>query len=255
MCIKKFTHSRDCKFKNLPGPQPGYYYVDENGYRGVKECKCHIKWREETELNQKLRLAGLEADYSFDDYKGTKSIDSFNALKIFTDNFDKFNYKKMLYIYGPNGTMKTSMAMACGKRLIEQGYTVKYTLMNTLLNNLIKSFDDPNQELKDSFIKHCMEVDLLILDECFDKSKVTIYATGYQLPYLDSFIRSRFETGKKDIMFISNKKPDQITAEGFGTSLQDLISRNTRSSFLEFQDSWIQNQNQIDKLGLFKDIK
>lgn len=252
MCMKKFVHSRACPYRNMPGPMPGYYYTEKDGFRVAKECDCHIQWRKQNALDIKLKNAGLEADFTFDDYKGEKSLASFKALKEFTDNFQKYAYKTMLYMYGPNGTMKTSMAQACGKQLIENGYTVKYILMNTLLNNLVKSFNDPNQDLKDAFIQQCLNVDLLIIDECFDKSKVTLYSTGYQLPFLDSFLRSRFEMGKKPILFISNKRPDQIEQEGFGPSIESLVKRNTQSSTLEFLDSWTDNANQIDKLGLFK---
>lgn len=254
MCTKtkEFTHERGCPHRLKKGPNPGYYFTEENGYTVIRECDCHIKWRLNNELERKLKLSGLRADYSFDNYRGTQSLDDLEALKEFTYHFDQYSYKKMIYLYGPNNTMKTSMATACGKELIKAGYTVQYCTMNELINNLVQSFNDANKEAKEAFIQRCLEVDLLILDECFDKSKVTIYSTGYQVPFLDNFLRSRFETGKKSLFFISNKLPTDIEAEGFGASLQSLIVRNTEASLLVFKDKWINNANQIDRLSLFK---
>lgn len=257
MCktIRPFVPCRKCKAREKAGnrgPEPGYYNDNYNGYEIIKECDCHKKWRQEQDLNHKLEKSGVVADYSFEDYRGNASREQLECLKLMANNFSKFAYKKMIYLYGINGTQKTSMVQVLGKELIKQGYSVQYTLMNTLINNLVKDFDDPNQEIKDAFIKRCTEVDLLIIDESFDSTKTTVYKSGYQIPFLDAFIRSRFESGKKSILFVSNKLPSDIASQGFGISLQNLIERNTQQSFLEFKDVYVKNSNVIDKMGLFK---
>ena len=108
-----------------------------------------------------------------------------------------------------------------------------------------------------------MDCDFLIIDEAFDLKKSTIFASGYQIHYLDNFIRNRFEINKKSIIFISNvlprdiasippSRPKEAPREGFGQSLQSLVERNVRESTLMFNDVWTENVNVIDRLGLFK---
>lgn len=263
--MKKFIQCRNCPYKTNGGPQPGYYYSTYEGSQVVIECDCHKRWASELKLEAKLLNSEVNADFSFDNYCGDKSKDSVDCLKKVAENPEKFIYKKMIYMYGPNGTQKTSMAQALGKELIIKGYTVQYTLMQKLITNLVNDFSDSSsiKEKKEYFINKCMDCDFLIIDEAFDLSKVTIYASGYQLPYLDSFIRNRFDINKKSIIFISNKRPNEIaklppprpnepTKEGFGISLQSLVERNTKQSLLEFYDVWVDNVNIIDTKGLFK---
>lgn len=267
MCkpIKKFIQCRNCPYKEKGGPQPGYYYSTYEGVQVVVECDCHKKWVEDSKLEAKFLNSNVVADYSFDNYCGYQSRDSVDCLRKVANNPEKFTYKKMIYMYGPNGTQKTSMAQALGKELIIKGYTVQYTLMQELITNLVTDFSDSltTKEKKEYFINKCMDCDFLIIDEAFDLSKVLIYSSGYQIPYLDTFIRNRFDINKKSIIFISNKKPcdiakvpparpNEIQKEGFGISLQSLVERNTKQSFLEFYDSWNDNVNQIDPKGIFK---
>ena len=47
---------------------------------------------------------------------------------------------------------------------------------------------------KDSLIgKKYLECDFLIIDDSFDKKKATIFKSGYQIPFLDEFLRTRLE--------------------------------------------------------------
>lgn len=266
MCkIKEFIPCRSCPNREKGGPQQGYYYDVVGGFKVIKECECHKRWKKEAELSIKLKDSNIVPDYTFDNYRGTKSLDDLNCLKKIAENPNKFIYKKMIYLYGPNGCQKTSMVQALGKELILKGFSVQYTLMSDLINSLISDFSD-NEESKDKknyFIQKCLDCDFLIIDEAFDLSKVAIYSSGYQIPYLDSFIRNRFELNKKSIIFVSNKMPNEIasvpinrggelTKSGFGISLQSLVERNVRESTLTFKDVYIENANIIDRHGLFK---
>lgn len=252
MCtkLKPFIPCRKCK--DLPGPKPGFYYDTINNKPSVTECKCHIKWRQDQELTRKLEMANLMSDYSFNDYRGTKSLEDLEALKSIADSPEKFLYKKVIYVQGSNGVQKTSMCTVLGKELIKKGYSAQYVLMQDLLNNLIKSFNDKDQEIKDIFIKKCLDVDFLIIDECFDKSKVTLFQTGFQLPFLDNFIRTRVDINKKSLILISNKLPTEIVSQGFGESLQNFITRTTQGSTLIFKDEYSKNVEVVDRLSLFK---
>lgn len=220
----------------------------------IRECSCHRKWRQAAELEARMVQSGVVPDYTFDNYCGEKSIRDLNALKKIAEFPDRFLYRTMIYVYGPNSCQKTSMCQALAKELIIKGYKVQYTSMYDLLTSLVKNFDDPNQERKDYLVERCSDCDFLFLDESFDKEKVTVFASGYQLPFLDNFLRSQFETEKKTIIFISNRMPNQISEQGFSSSLQAFVERNVRNSTLFFQDKWIENVNRIDRLGVFENL-
>lgn len=253
MCnkIKPFIQCRNCPRREKDGPAVGYYYDKVDGYQVIKECSCHKKWREEVTLTQNMIQSGVVPDYTFDNYCGHKSLRDLNALRKIAEYPDRFVYKTMIYVYGPNSCQKTSMCQALAKDLIMKGYKVQFTYMSDLVSALVKEFDDPHQEKKDYLIQRCADCDFLFLDESFDKTKVTIFQSGYQIPFLDNFLRSQFEIEKKTIIFISNILPNQIEEAGYSPSLQALIERNVKNSTLKFQDKWIDNVNKYDRLGLF----
>lgn len=250
---KEFILCRNCpqrtqkKPSNVPN---GYYYDILNGVQVLRECDCHVNWRKSLELEYAYEKANLMTEFTFNDYKGTKSLNDKKALESIANNFEKFSNRKMIYLYGTNGTQKTSMSFALGRALVEKGYKVYYLLMQELLNNLLPDFNQ-SDENKKAIITRYQEADFLIIDESFDRNKVTLYNSGYQIPFLDNFLRSRFDINRGSIMFVSNIKPEDISSQGFGDSLQNFIIRNTRNSFLIFEDKYIENANKIDRLALF----
>lgn len=252
MNLNKFVPCRNCprRLKGAPSNIPqGFYYDKIQGTDVLIECKCHKEWRKNKDLNYKLRRANLTPEFTLGDYKGEKSIRDINALKVVAKDFERFRHK-MIYLWGPNGTQKTSMVQALGKELIKQDYSVKYLLMQDLINTLMPDFNDKD-EVKKELTQKYQQCDFLIIDEAFDKTKVTLYNSGYQIPFLDSFIRSYFDINKGSILFVSNKKPEEISEQGFGDSLQNFVQRNTRTSFLMFEDKYMDNANKLDRLSLF----
>jgi hypothetical protein len=248
-----FIPCRTCAKKD--GPGTGYYYVKLEERTYVQECSCHKRWREGRELSRKFEKANIwNTSIEYDpekDYKGLKSLEDVNALKKYVELFRPRFSDKMIYVYGPNGTQKTTLAMWVGRQLLQRGHSVLYTLMETLSVSLSPDFK-AEDDSRERFIQRALDVDLLIIDEAFDRSKFTLYKSGYQIPFLDRFFRERFDIGKRAIMFISNKRSDSLSAQGFGDSLQSLIMRNTCSSTLTFEDVYIQNANTIDPKGIFK---
>ncbi len=250
---KEFILCRACpqRTHNKPSNIPnGYYYDTLNGTLVLRECDCHIAWRKSLELEYAYEKANLLTEFTFDDYKGTKSLNDKKALESLANNFEKFSSRKMIYLYGFNGTQKTSMSIALGRTLVEKGYKVHYILMQELLNNLLPDFNQ-SDEAKKAIISRYQEDDFLIIDESFDRNKVTLYNSGYQIPFLDNFLRTRFDINRGSMMFVSNVKPEEISNQGFGDSLQNFIVRNTRNSFLIFEDKYVENVNKIDRLSLF----
>jgi len=125
--------------------------------------------------------------------------------------------------------------------------------MDKLIKGLSSGFDsDPEiQEFK----QNMLDVDVLILDESFARDKVTLYKSGYQLPYLDSFLRERCDSAKKGIIFISNTNPENIATEGFGVSIQDFIIRKTKpsNSIFKMNDVYMKLKTSFDADKLFED--
>lgn len=267
MCnkVREFVQCRRCPRIKNDGPEPGYYYSKVGNYSFIQECECHKRWREETLMEVKFSEAKVSTDYTFDCYRGIKSLRDLECLKRVAENPEKFKNQKMIYVWGPNGCQKTSMVKVLGKELIKKGYSVQYTLMSDLITGLVSDFsmNEDAKEKKEYFIQKCMDCDFLIIDEAFDAKKAYLYVSGYQVPYLDTFIRNRFEINGKSIIFVSNIYPNQIAEvpaskpgeparQGFGTSLQNLIERNTKQSLLEFKDVWVENANQFDRYSMFE---
>ncbi len=255
----QFIPCRVCAAK--PGPKAGFYYIPiPNSFQqGVVECECHKRYMSHVNLRRRARQSSIwiEAlDYNIDkDYVGTRSVKEVSRLKKYVQEFSRFT-SSMVYMYGPNGTQKTTLAHWVGANVLRQGYTVKYLLMQNLLETL-SGFerDGTKQQEKQDSIDQLRKVDLLIVDEAFSKDKVTIYDSGYQLPYLDRFLRERCEVLQKGILFISNKPPREIEKQKFSTSIQDFVIRNTSkpggNTCLLFEDNYMQVRTDFNPDSLF----
>lgn len=248
--MSKFIPCRLCA--NKEGPSPGYYFVKQNGVQFVQECECHALWAQQKQLSRALKNANIwQTLYNKNSYVGNESRENLEHLQKYIDKFeDKFS-DKAVYFYGGNGTQKTTIAMWVAQQLILKGVDVYYTLMETLTTSLLPDFNNPSSD-KVSIADRAKNAELLIVDEAFDRSKQTLYKSGYHIPFIDKFIRERIDVFKKATIFISNKDPQSISEQGYGDSLQSLITRNVKESTLTFKDVYIQNINVIDSKGLFR---
>lgn len=263
----KFVQCRSCFGKNGKVAEPGYISKIVPGTDGItnieihEECECHIKWRKAVELEAKAKRAGLNPkwiNFKESEYVGTKSISNFKRLQTYTETFIKPENDEIktaieasnIYIYGPNGTQKTTVANWVGYEMLRNGKSVKYILMNDLIKMLQKAERD--EELQEK-IEKILNVDCLIIDEAFMKERVTIYGSGYQLAFVDSFLRNRIQGKNKGIIFISNVSLDEIDENRFGQGIKDLVSRNVKLSNGEllFEDNFIANKSSIDIASLF----
>lgn len=180
--------------------------------------------------------------------------------KLFEEEYEKQVAKvnkfhnSTLYMYGPNGTQKTVLATWLAREIISSNYRlnhVKYYTMNDFIKELMR--DSSWNEEENNFVDTLIEkVDMLILDESFDKEKVTLYKSGYQIPFLDTFLRKWSNTTDKSIVFISNVEPSKIEANGYSKSIQDLVERNIKlhGALLTFEDRYLDSVESISG-GLF----
>jgi DNA replication protein DnaC len=249
--IKKFD---PCDKGCCSSRQPGYRIKrTHHGDRFFEECEIHKEYRIEQDMLRSFRAAGLRPDlFDYDlkrDYKGTQSKDNVNRILKYIENWSSNEelQRCLLYFTGPNGTQKTMIAHYVGMQLIRQGHSVLVRLMNDVVKDLCNSQYDENAKMR---IDDIMNVDLLILDEAFDRDKITIYKERNQIPFIDSFIRDRID--KKGLILISNVKTSEID-DIFGNSLKDLLQRKTSlyDSELEFTDNWQSIDSRCSSRKLF----
>lgn len=265
-----FIPCRSCAGKGINGKSNGFIY--DKSTNNSKECQCHILFREQFDLVERLKKSGIhniEKTLSYDinkNYVGEKSIKSVEKIKFFLKKFkenDSRYHNVMLYMYGPNGTQKSTIGQYIVKEILStvkikssfqnEYYKALYIQMNDLIKELISS-DNDNEATKSSLYKHILKSDVLVIDESFDKDKVTIYKSGYQIPYLDSFLRRWMDDETKSLIFISNVPPNEIEQNGYSHSMQDFVERKTKidqSTFM-FNDNYVSNKDQFDEAkGLF----
>lgn len=248
-----FIPCRKCSGKK--GPEPGYFYIKVKGFDAVQECTCHIKWRKKEDLTRRAKESNVYTSLTFDDYKGNISQADLDCLRKIAGDPKKFLDKgAMIYLYGPNGTQKTTMSKVLGYALLEKDYKVYYIRMNDLIQTIIDvgSFNEIESSRARDTYRKLIEADFLFIDESFDKSKITLFKSGYQIPYLDNFIRERYEDLRKPTIFISNIKPQDIDESLFGKSLKDLINRSTSESYLEFYDKFVLSAINTSRKALFE---
>jgi len=247
--MAKFVSCRKCHNK---ARLSGYIStIGLDGYEKYIECECHIKWRKDRDISIRLSSSGLsqsDLDYTLDQYVGTKSRDELSKLEKYVSDFGKYS-SEVLYFFGPNGTQKTTLAKWAGSQLLSQGKTVQYILMQ----NLVKALTTLDDEEREDKVRKYYDCDLLIIDEVFDKNKITLFKSGFQIPFLDQFIRDRIDTYKKGLILISNKPISEIDREGFGYSLQDFIERRVilKKTQFNFEDNYMSGINIKNIQGVF----
>jgi len=224
--------------------------VKHNAQLYVKECDCHKQWAERQEHARRFEEANVwDTEYTpSEDYRGTKSLDDLRALEKYVKDYERYK-ENVVYVYGPNGTQKTTLAMWAARQLMLRGYSVFYTLMSTLSVSLSPDFTVKDGR-REAFVRKAVEADLLIVDEAFDRKTTTIYKSGYQIPFLTQFFKERVEVNKQGVLFISNVRTEDISTD-FGPGLRSFAGRTTASSTLCFEDVFINSANKINPKGLF----
>ncbi len=187
----------------------------------------------------KLRMASIRStnlspdsfQYSLYDYVGKVSIENVDKLRAYVRDFEDRFKSVHLYLWSENNsTQKSTMAKAMVKDLFLAGYSCYFMTMDMLVKALqSESFDKKALDL----VTTLREVDFLVIDDAFDKHKVTLYKSQYQLPFIDSFLRERLELKKRATIFTSNFAVQDIEVN-FERHLRKLVERNC--VILEFND-------------------
>lgn len=183
--------------------------------------------------------------YNFNQYAGKSSLNEIERLKKYCECFNPKTTEQQtidkaktswIYLYGSNGTQKTTCSLIVGKTLVSFGYDCRYTLMKTLIDNLWNSQRDETSKQK---VDEWLNCDVLIIDEAFSKDKLHLWQSGNQIGYIDEFLRERINLGKGCI-FVSNTRPEDVEKQGFSHSIQDLLLRELKkqNGLMEFKDNY-----------------
>jgi len=251
--MKPFSPCRRCGKKSDPSDRsPIGFYRDPDIPGNVIECPHHAEWRDRTNKIRKYTRRGFRED-GWDlvypgGYVGDRSRHNMETVLEYVESFKTSGSlrKHTLYFCGPQGCQKTLIASYVGAELTRAGFDCRFVVMNDLVKKLLEiKFDDGATE----YVDDLQRADLIIYDESFDLDKLTLYKSGYQIPFLDTFLRSNLR--KHGNIFISNVYPNEID-DKFGPSIRDLMQREVEyfDTLLTFTDNW-RNGNGIPKDTLF----
>jgi DNA replication protein DnaC len=186
------------------------------------------EWKEYLALLKiKRYLAATGIDdipkYGLDSYIGEDKSRNIPKLKKYCEEFDTKFSRVHLYLWSTiNGTQKSTCAKDIIVRLARKGIQGYFVLMDDLLHWLMKAERDETAEAK---VKVWQNASFLVIDECFTKGQVTLFSTGYQKAFLNTFLKTRLEVNRLATCFTANTSVDEI-GEVWGASLQSLINRS-----------------------------
>lgn len=222
--------------------------------RGTKDdtlvpCECLIEFRKQAKLELKFQESNLPLaciERTFEDYLGERSKSNIKILEYYIYNFQGHKFNPFIYLWGTQGTQKTTLASIVAKELIikfKRSLSVFYVEDMEILVKNFGSFKetDEQKEFKERFL----DDDLVILDEAFF-NKYHTSVSDYQLRNIKYALKHRLEVKRKPTIFISNVSPIDIKKNGFTDVIQSLIIRNCEKQILKFEDKCEDLQNDFD---------
>ena len=173
-----------------------------------------------------------EPEHRLDEYRGEDRNGNLPKIKKYISEFGRFKAVN-LYLWSPgNASQKTTVAKNIILGLSLQGYECRFILMADLLSLLqreaFSNADVPEQ------VEGLRAADFLVIDDAFDPRKATVYRSGYQFSFLDTFLRYRMETARKATCFTSNVPISEIGAK-WTASIMSLVERSVPTP-MEFDD-------------------
>lgn len=229
-------------------------YIYDNEYTYAIKCDCLREYQQRQRLRIELDKAGVNPDkvidYTIRHYIRGQSFGEVKKLKFYIEHFEDRFKNRHLYLWGKPGTQKTTLSFWVAKELIKKHISVQYILMNDLVKMLQRQGFEQDSDAELSYLN----ADCLIIDRAFVSDQVTLYKSGYQIPFIDNFLRARLDRLRKSTIFISNAPVEQIANNGFGEDIQDLIVRETKpyDLVLEFRDHYTLKDD-FDKINLWEE--
>jgi hypothetical protein len=214
---------------------PKYRFEEIEGQEIAVPSK---EWKEHLSFLESKRYL-LSADvgeitpYGLDTYIGEDRFKNIPKLKKYCNEF-KTNFLHIhLYLWSKiNGTQKSTCAKDIIVRLVRQGIKCKFVLMNSLVKTLLDAERDDGAKQK---ARDWSTVEFLVIDECFAKGQITLFKSGYQLAFLNTFLKERLEVFRRATCFTANVSIEDIGQE-WGPSIQSLVDRSIPTPML-FNDT------------------
>lgn len=201
---------------------------EEIAYLDPKKRKELIKKKYDYFLNQS-GIPRFYWDINFKDYKGENSKENVEKLIYYSEHFNEDKFKFVhLYLYGSNNSQKTSLSCNVGKKIIKQGYKVKFLLASVLIDKLMKLQGFGYNKEIDNEIKDIKKCDIIIIDDIFDQTKSILWSkpesSSLIITAWDSFLRELVSSSTK--LILTSNIPVNMIEKKFGISLFNLIDRN-----------------------------
>lgn len=227
----------------------GWLLNEETSY--AYKCDCLIKYQKQATLDLYKSKAGiLNHEIGTENLK-LKNKDLLSKIRYYANNIDgKMNKNCHLYLCGKNNSSKTFSAKSILHDACEKSIDCKFVIMGDLIDMISDSFAE---ESKSKEIDKYLNCKLLVVDDAFDKKKITLFKSSYQIPFLDRFIRKRLETLQLNTIFTSNVSIDNIESNGFSQDIQNLIERTVknRGGYLEFNDVFVESEYDVNIFSIW----
>jgi hypothetical protein len=214
---------------------PKYRFEEIDGQEiavPTKEWKEHLNLLE-TKRHLSAADVGEVTPYGLDTYIGEDRFNNIPKLRKYCNEFKSTFSHIHLYLWSKiNGTQKSTCAKDIIVRLAKQGVKSKFVLMDRLIKTLLDAERDDSAKQKS---KEWSVVDFLVVDECFAKGQITLFKSGYQLSFLNTFLKERLEVFRRATCFTANVPIEDIGQE-WGASIQSLVDRSIPTPML-FNDT------------------
>lgn len=198
--------ARSCPFEICDGSG---LLVDE-ATREASYCRCH------SQVVAARRARGLSAviprryrDLSFDKPPVTEIRTEVVApVRRFAGKIDQaLDDGRGLWLFGPVGTGKTSLAMLVSSAALTAGRSVAIYSLPRLLAEIRDTFEDSSRSTSSEFLDRLAAVDLLHIDDVGAER-----TSDWVLEQLYSIINTRYED-ERSVMITTNLMPDKLTDE------------------------------------------
>jgi hypothetical protein len=216
---------RNDRFNHKGRMIPKYRFEEINGQEiavPTEEWKEHLSLLESKRYLQSAGIGGL-SPYGLDTYIGDDKANNIPKLKKYCDEFKTSFSRVHLYLWSKiNGTQKSTCAKDMIVRLAKQGIKSKFVLMDTLIKTIMEAERDDEAKQKSG---DWLQADFLVIDECFAKGQVTLFKSGYQIAFLNTFLKERLEVFRRATCFTANVPIEDIGLE-WGPGIQSLVDRS-----------------------------
>jgi DNA replication protein DnaC len=208
-------------------------YKDEFGQEFVRPTDHGKAEQRRIRLKFLLQDAGIVAPaYTLEQYKGEDKCQNLLKIRKYINDFKRFKTVNLYFWSRGNASQKTTVAKNIIVELSLKGYSCRFILMADLLSLL--QTETFNSGTESEAINMLRLVDFLVIDDAFDPRKSTLYKSGYQFGFLDTFLRYRLETLSRATCFTSNVPVEEI-AKSWTPSIASLVQRSVPTP-MEFTD-------------------